>query len=87
MNFEVGQVWTRGKGIWETGKRIVDIDRRRSITFLKTAYWIGGTEKWESAGLMTAWIEDTGATLKQDFILNMEVPGDAELIHKPQLRK
>jgi hypothetical protein len=66
-NFEAGQVWTRGKGVWETGKRIVEVDqRRRSVVFLKTMPLNGGMgEKWESADMVTAWIEDEGASLKQ----------------------
>jgi hypothetical protein len=67
MDLQVGQVWTRGKGIWETGKRIVDIDnQRRSVVFVKTESLYGGDAKWESVGLLSAWIEDTGASLKSE---------------------
>jgi hypothetical protein len=61
--FAVGQVWTRGKGIWRTGKRIVDVDRRLSVTFLKVESTWGGDASWISVGLFTAWIEDAGVTL------------------------
>ena len=64
MDFEVGQVWTRGKGVWEVGKRIVDVDRRRSVTFFKTEDKHGGDASWISADLLTAWVEDFGYSLK-----------------------
>jgi len=60
-DFEVGQVWKRGKCIWETGKRIVEIDRRRSVTFLKTEHIDGGGTSWISVDVFTAWIEDSGS--------------------------
>lgn len=63
MDFEVGQLWTRGKGIWETGKRIVDVDRRGSVTFFKTEDKHGGDAAWISADLLAAWVEDSGSSL------------------------
>lgn len=62
--FAVGQVWTRGKGDWETGRRIVEVDRRMSVILLKVEDWLGGFPKWVSAGVFQAWIEDSGATMR-----------------------
>ena len=63
IDFAVGQVWTRRSGVWETGKRVIDMHRRQSVTFLKTTPLRGGKGVWESAGLMINWIDETGATL------------------------
>jgi hypothetical protein len=57
-DFDVGQEWRRGRGIWQTGKRIVEVDQSRSVTFLKVESMWGGDASWISAGLFTAWIED-----------------------------
>lgn len=64
MGFEVGQTWKRGSGIWATGKRIVEVDSRRSVTFLKTEDLCGLPDRaWISADLFQVWIEASGATI------------------------
>ena len=64
MGFEVGQTWKRGSGIWATGKQIVEVDNRRSVTFLKTKDLCGLPDHaWISADLFLAWIEASGSTL------------------------
>ncbi len=62
MIFEVGQIWQRGRDVWATGKRIVAVDRRRSVVFLKTEDLCGLPDRaWISADLFQAWIEASGA--------------------------
>lgn len=63
--YEVGQVWKRGRGVWETGKRIVDVDRRGSVTFFKTecVHGGGGDDAWISEGLFAVWVEESGSSL------------------------
>lgn len=64
MHFEAGQVWRYGKWIWAGGQRIVDVDRRLSVTLLKTQSIYGTRGEWISAGIFEQWIENTGASLQ-----------------------
>lgn len=61
--YAVGQVWLRGKGVWERKWRIVEVDRCLSVTFLRVVglHIDGSTASWISAGLFAEEMKKHGA--------------------------